>query len=561
MAAPLTKSKIIAVWAVIFLSGPGAAYEAGRLPFGHDWEAIFARTLYVWVLLGLPFGFWLLRQREHRRDAAIRNLSTAIEQSHAAVMITDLSSRIQYANAGLCLQIGYSREELLGRRWQEFRQAETPPEVLADMVATVRSGRSWRNEWYNRRKNGELYLVRGDVTPVRDKAGKLACFVAVLEDLTDFKRGELALKEALDRAESGELAKDRFLATMSHEMRTPLNGISGFTSLLGETELTPEQAEYVESIRRSGDALLQLTEDILELARLEAGKLKLEPAFCDAAQCVEDILDVLAVPAAAKGVELLHWVEDGVPAKVLIDDLRLRRVLLKLAGNAVKFTDQGEVEVTVRAEQAPNFASCGQWLLSFAIRDTGIGIDPRHLEKLFKPFSQVDESSTRRYGGTGLGLAISRHLVELMGGRITVESDPGRGTTFRFTVPVGAEPMPTRAPPDLTRRRLALAAPPGPFRGEFARLARRWGAPLIEVDRPSELALAEWDTAFVEVDADFARHLAGQPPWLPNRAYGVVPAALPRELRAALRAHFILLLNKPLHHGALPYLLLSNPSR
>jgi hypothetical protein len=148
-----------------------------------------------------------------------------------------------------------------------------------------------------------------------------------------------------------------------------------------------------------------------------------------------------------------------------------------------------------------------------------------------------------------------------MGGQIAVESGAGRGSTFSFTVPVGAEPVPLRAPPDLTRRRLALAARPGPFRGEFTRLARRWGAPLLEVDRPSDLAAMDWDTAFVEVDADFARQLAAQPPWLPERAYGIVAATLPQELRTALRAHFILLLNKPLHHGALPYLLLSDPGK
>jgi hypothetical protein len=230
-------------------------------------------------------------------------------------------------------------------------------------------------------------------------------------------------------------------------------------------------------------------------------------------------------------------------------------------GNAVKFTAAGEVEVTVRAERESSLVTCGRWILSFAIRDTGIGIAPRHLEKLFKPFSQVDESNTRRFGGAGLGLAIAKNLVELMGGRIAVESGPGKGSIFTFTVPAGAEPVPPRAPPDLAGRRLALCARPGPFRREFARLAQRWGAPLLEVERPADLDAADWDTAFVEVDADLARALAGRPPWLPDRAYGIVPADLAPELRAALRAHFVLLLNKPLHHGALPYLLLGHPGR
>jgi PAS domain S-box-containing protein len=560
MAEKLTRPRIAAVWAAIFLCGLGAARWTGRLPFDRDWEVKFAKAAFAWALLGAPFALWCLRRRELARDAAIRNLSTAIEQSHAAVMITDLASRIQYANAGLCLQIGYSREELIGRSWRDFQQAETPPELLQEMVSTVRSGRSWRNEWYNRRKNGELYLVRGDITPVKDKAGRLACFVAIFEDLTQFKRGELALKEALERAESGERAKDRFLATMSHEMRTPLNGISGFTSLLAETALSPEQAECVRNIKRSSDVLIQLTEDILELARIEAGKLKLEPVLIDPSQCLEDTLDTFAAEAAEKGLELLHWVEDDVPPTVLIDEIQLRRVLANLIGNAVKFTEAGEVDVNLGAERAPNFDACGQWILSFAIRDTGIGIPSRHLDKLFKPFSQVDETDTRRYGGAGLGLAIAKNLVELMGGKIFAESEEGRGSTFGFRVPVGAEPLPPRAPPDLTRRRLALAARPGAFRREFARLARRWGAPLVEVDTPAELESASWDTAFIEVDGALARSLAGQPPRPARRVYGVVSVALPRELRAALRPQFTLLLNKPLHHAALPYLLASDPA-
>jgi PAS domain S-box-containing protein len=512
-----------------------------------------------WLLGGIVIGFLIgwtfLRRRGQRQVETIRRLTAAVDQSHSAVMITDLEGRITYANVGLCHQMGYMREEMLGRAWREFQQAETPPALLEEMVATVRAGRSWRNEWYNRRKNGELYLVRGCVTPVKDGAGKLSCFVTIFEDLTDFKRGEQELNEALERAKAGERAKDRFLATMSHEMRTPLNGISGFTTLLAETPLTPDQAECVQHIGVSSRILIRLTEDILELARIEGGQLKLEPGFCDPRQCVEDILDQLADPAAEKGVELLHWVEDDVPASIVVDEGRLRQVLASLVGNAVKFTEAGEVEVCVRTEPAPDFSAGGQWRLTFAVRDTGIGIAAPNLDKLFTPFSQVDESSTRRYGGIGLGLAIAKKLVELMGGRIAVESADGLGSTFRFTVPVAIEPLPPRPAPDLAHRRVALAARPGPFRREFARLAGRWRVGLVEVDRPADLAGAAWDLAFVEVDENLARSLAGQTPVLREKAYAVVSATLPAELRAALRAHFILLLNKPLHHDALLYLL------
>jgi hypothetical protein len=276
---------------------------------------------------------------------------------------------------------------------------------------------------------------------------------------------------------------------------------------------------------------------------------------------VEDILDTVAAQASEKGLELLHWVDDEVPQTIVVDEIRLRQVLVNLAGNAVKFTEAGEVEVTLRAERAPDVPSGNQWLLTFAIRDTGIGIAPQNQDKLFKPFSQVDESNTRRYGGTGLGLAIAKNLVGLMGGRISVESAAGSGSTFSFTLPVSAEAVPPRAPPDLSGRRLALVARPGPFRKEFARLAKRWGAPLVEVDSAAELESVAWDTAFVEVDAALAGSLAGKLPWLPERAYGIASPALPAEQRAALRPYFTLLLNKPLHHRALPYLLNSSPGR
>jgi PAS domain S-box-containing protein len=188
-------------------------------------------------------SFFSLRPRARAQQAVIRSLSEAIDQSFSAVMITDLESRIQYVNAGLCHQIGYAREELVGRSWRDFQQPETPPETLVELVATVRAGKPWRNEWFNRRKNGELYAVRGCVSPVNDARGRLACFVTIFEDMSEAKRSEATLREALERAADGERSKSRFLATMSHEMRTPLNGIAGFTSLLRGTTLTTEQDE------------------------------------------------------------------------------------------------------------------------------------------------------------------------------------------------------------------------------------------------------------------------------------------------------------------------------
>jgi len=534
------------------------------------WAAAFPWALSVWVLLGLPFAAWRVVRRQLDQREAIRNLSEAMEQSHSALMIVDLESRIEYVNRGLCRQSGYMRREMLGRNWRDFQAAETPPERLAELTSSVRAGQPWEGELFSRRKDGTLYPVRGVVTPVRKRDGTLACYIAVLDDMTGIKRTEAELREARDLAQAGDRAKGQFLATMSHEVRTPLNGIIGFTNLLLGTALTAEQRDYVETIRTGGEALLALTGDILDFARIESGKLQLEPVACDPCECVEEALDLLATRAAEKNLELLHWAGDDVPTAVLADGSRLRQVLVNLVNNAVKFTLAGEVEVRVRlvapvanpapagplpaGSPLPPAVGAETCVLEFSVRDTGIGITPEQHDKLFKPFSQVDASNTRKYGGTGLGLAICKNLVQLMGGQISVVSEPGRGSTFSFTISA-AVIAPTAPPADLRGLRLALVAPAGPLRRELARLAARWRAPVIEADEPAALQEAQWDTALVVVDEPLACRLAAQSAPArelpPARTLALVPVALSRELRAALHAHFRLLLNKPVHHAAL----------
>ena len=536
------------------------------------WNAALTQTFGVWVLLGLPFGALLVLRRQLEQREAIRNLSAAMEQSHSALMIVDLDSHIEYANTGLCQQMGYSRRELIGRNWRDFRVADTSEELLADLVATVRTGRSWEGEWFNRRKDGTVYPVRGIITPVKDRAGTISCFVAVFDDVTDRKRTEAELREARDLAQAGDRAKGQFLATMSHEVRTPLNGIVGFTNLLLGTELSAEQRDFVETIRASGEALISLTGDILDFARIESGKLKLEPLPCDPRECIEDALDLFAARAAEKKIELLHCVDDDVPAAVMVDGGRLRQVLTNLINNAVKFTVAGEIEVSVAlvratgeqktengeppalATEEPGPAAPDPCTLQFTVRDTGIGIPVDQRAQLFRPFNQLDSTSTRKYGGAGLGLAICKNLVRLLGGEIGFTSEPDQGTTFTFTIrtPVAA---PAPNPPDLAGLSLALVARPGPMRRELARLATRWRAQVVEADDFAALKAGSWETALVDLDESLARALtAPQAPATglpPRRATALVPLTLPTDLRTALRTHFHLLLNKPVHRSAL----------
>lgn len=417
------------------------------------------------------------------------------------VTMVDAEGRFLYVNPAYAQMLGYNQEEVVGKTPFDFVHYD-------DLVIL--------EEAQNRRQVGEnsIYEIGlqgkdGRVVPVlitgtpRQQEGRSVGSIAVITDLTERKQLEETLRQACDQALESSRLKSEFLANMSHEIRTPLNGVIGMTELLSETILDDDQQEFVDIIKTSGNALLEIINDVLDFSKISAGKLDLEYQPFNLRETVEEALDILAPKAVQKGLELAFMKAHGIPSTIMGDVMRLRQILVNLLSNAVKFTEKGEVVVSVsKVEQDGQYEQ-----LHFSVRDTGIGIPTESINNLFQSFTQIDASTTRKYGGTGLGLTISKQLCERMGGTMWVESTVGKGSTFHFTIdletPPGYQTKLLPELPELVGRRMLIVDDNETNRLILIRQAEMWGMKpkaatsamealdWLREDRPFDLAILD----------------------------------------------------------------------
>ncbi len=417
-------------------------------------------------------------------EAEFNMLVLAVEHSPASIVITDVRGNIQYANPKFTLLTGYALKEVIGKNASILKSGTHSPEYYREMWDAILSGKEWDGEFHNKKKNGDLYWEFESISPIVTK-GEITHFIGIKEDITERKEYEKHLREAKEMAESANRAKSEFLANMSHEIRTPMNSILGMAELLQSSTLSPDHQEYATAICNSSKMLLTLINDILDMSKIEAGKIELHHEAVDILETIEDVAHLNSMAASEKGLRLILYFEPGTPRYVIGDAVRIRQVLINLVGNAVKFTNQGEILIK---------ASCIDRNLEFAsvridVIDTGPGIPQESHDHIFDKFTQLDASITRRYGGTGLGLPICKKLMEIMNGQIGLESSPGNGSDFYciFNLPVMQSPPTEEIIESADNLRILVADNNTASRNALSGQLSQWNLKYDEVTTHSEV--------------------------------------------------------------------------
>ncbi len=375
-----------------------------------------------------------LKIMETRVEAKQRLLEASFASSHDSIIIFDAQGIILDYNKQAEQDFGFKREEVLGKDMADYIVPDRYKALHYSMLARITrpdndQQDTFRTEIEVKRSNGEEYLSELSFSRSRNESGDI--FVAYMRNISETKAAEQALIDAKQAAEEANIAKTAFLANMSHEIRTPMNGVLGLLDVLRRTELTKEQIEYTDIISRSGHTLLKILSDILDLSKIESGKLQVHAEPCDLKKIIRNSVDLFSASANEKGLTLNSSYDANLPSHFTIDANRIQQIISNLIGNAVKFTPHGSINIEVRGQAKNDHTE-----IQIIVKDTGIGIEEEKLDLIFDAFTQAENSTTREYGGTGLGLSISRQLAEAMGGTLTVTSKLGTGTTFNLTLPL-----------------------------------------------------------------------------------------------------------------------------
>jgi two-component system, sensor histidine kinase and response regulator len=371
-----------------------------------------------------------ITERKQREEILVKFKKAVITAGHA-VIITDLDGIIEFVNPAFEITTGYTKEEAIGHGINILKSGAMPASYYEQLWKTILRGEKWDGDVINRRKDGQHYNAHHTIASFPDEKGNIKGFVGIQMDITEQYHAREELLKAKETAEVATKAKSDFLANMSHEIRTPMSAIIGMSHLLNQTRLDSRQQDYLGKIDVSARSLLDIINDILDFSKIEAGMLELEQIDFRLDTVLEKLANIVSILAEEKRLDVFFSTEPELPEILVGDPLRLGQVLLNLVNNAIKFTEKGQIvlQVTWSGESKPGKSCC----LKFTIQDTGIGMSTEQAKTLFAPFTQADISSTRTYGGTGLGLAICSQLVQLMGGEISVESTPGKGSIFSFT--------------------------------------------------------------------------------------------------------------------------------
>jgi hypothetical protein len=364
-----------------------------------------------------------------KAEEQIQKLTKSVEQSPSSIIITDVDGIIEYVNPKFLEITGYSKEEVIGRNPNIQKSGEVSEEVYKQLWETVVSGDVWRGELINRKKNGELYWEWATIASIKNDAGIVTNYIAIKEDISDRKQMEADLIIAKEKAEESDRLKSAFLANMSHEIRTPLNSIIGFSELLAEDRLDPERKkEFLTIITETGNSLLAIISDIMDLSKMESGQIVIKKSKIPVNRFLSSLAKKSAFQFREKNIEIkINLTGETEDCQIMADEERLSQIFNNLTNNAVKFSEkQNLIQVGVKNKNE---------MTEFYVKDNGIGIPKEFHEIIFDRFRQVETTKSRKYGGNGLGLAISKYLVELMGGTIRLDSEPGKGSTFFFTVP------------------------------------------------------------------------------------------------------------------------------